>query len=105
MNSMKPAGGVSAVAIACLMAAFVGMETPQGQETACLVATSDGDIQGVDRGASCAFLGIPYAAPPVGPLRWRPPQPAAPSPLINATSAPPSCPTVQQPAGTLAGAE
>lgn len=43
-------------------------------------ATTDkGQVEGKlsDDGQVKVFLGIPYAAPPVGPLRWRPPQPAA----------------------------
>ena len=30
-------------------------------------------LQGVDRGASCAFLGIPYAASTADSNRWKPP--------------------------------
>lgn len=44
-----------------------------------IVPTESGRVQSV---ASCpgveVFRGIPYAAPPVGPLRWRAPQPVAP---------------------------
>ena len=41
------------------------------------VKTSLGTVEGKDLGAVHAFLGIPYAAPPVGDLRWKPPVPAA----------------------------
>ena len=41
------------------------------------VKTSSGVVEGKDAGAVNAFLGIPYAAPPVGDLRWKAPVPAA----------------------------
>lgn len=37
--------------------------------------TQSGVIQGALAGDVLAFRGIPYAAPPVGNLRWKPPQP------------------------------
>lgn len=39
------------------------------------VSTGSGKIKGSIADGLIAFKGIPYAAPPVGPLRWRPPQP------------------------------
>ncbi len=45
--------------------------------TGVVVNTRSGALRGVVRGAYRVFEGIPYAAPPVGPLRWRPPEPAA----------------------------
>src|SRR5688500_5405279 len=47
-----------------------------------------------DGGATAViYRGIPYAAPPVGPLRWRPPQPAhAWTGVRDATRWPSRCP-------------
>jgi para-nitrobenzyl esterase len=42
-----------------------------------VVATDNGKVQGRTEAGVAAWLGIPFAAPPVGALRWRAPQPAA----------------------------
>ncbi len=54
-----------------------------------LVRTAQGQLRGklIHDGRVRAYLGIPYAAPPVGPRRWAPPQPAAPwTGVLHATA-------------------
>lgn len=48
------------------------------------IATDKGPVTGVDNKGVCEYKGIPFAAPPVGELRFRLPQPHAPwtAPLV-----------------------
>jgi para-nitrobenzyl esterase len=48
------------------------------QEAASIVETQYGRLQGVVGDGVRVFKGIPYAEPPIGPLRWQPPQPVKP---------------------------
>jgi para-nitrobenzyl esterase len=64
-----------------------------------VVGTADGQLRGKQVGSTDEYLGIPYAAPPVGALRWAPPQPPAHWPRTRlATAFAPHCP---QPAGVF----
>ena len=62
------------------------------------VAIDTGTVVGAVVDQARVFKAIPYAAPPVGPLRWRPPQPAAHwSGDRDATQDGPACPQVVYP--------
>ena len=50
--------------------------TPHPQSDTSLVRTATGMVRGVVKDDHRLFAGIPYAAPPIGPLRFRPPAPA-----------------------------
>lgn len=57
-----------------------------------LVQTRDGAIAGIERNGVDVFKGIPFAAPPVGKLRWRAPQPVEPwEGVLSAAHYRPAC--------------
>ncbi|MCR6489085.1 carboxylesterase family protein [Amycolatopsis sp. OK19-0408] len=57
-----------------------------------VAVTEAGPVRGTVTSGSTTYQGIPYAAPPVGPLRWQPPRPAARwTGLRDATRPAPRC--------------
>ncbi len=66
-------------------------EAPVIQEGT-LIGLSSGQLEGEVAGGSRRFFGVPFAAPPVGALRWKSPEPvAAWDGVLDATELPKGC--------------
>jgi para-nitrobenzyl esterase len=89
---------VAAVLLAaCSQAGSSGVRAAadRGSGGGLVVSTDRGAVLGALAGQVRRFLGIPYAAPPVGALRWRPPQDhAAWSGVRDATTFGSPCPQI-----------
>ncbi len=82
MKILKVVALVAASAVASTLAA----QAPKP------VRTQSGLVQGTSEKGVAVYLGVPFAAPPVGDLRWRAPQPvAAWTGVRNAASFAPAC--------------
>jgi para-nitrobenzyl esterase len=99
----------AAVTLSALAAAAPAAAAGTGglqQAAGPVVVTGNGAVRGLANGAVDEFLGIPYAAPPVGALRWRPPQPPASWPGVrDATRFAPHCPQLASPFGQASTSE
>src|SRR5580698_1382251 len=80
------------LAAAASTLALSATAAPKTAWAADTVKVAQGELHGATAGTVTSFKNIPFAAPPVGDLRWRPPQaPAKWSGVRDATQLGPQC--------------
>ncbi|MFC3078505.1 carboxylesterase/lipase family protein [Phenylobacterium terrae] len=78
----------AAVALMLSPATAPAQEAPAAASAAPVVKTRSGPVRGTIEDGVARFQGVPYAAPPVGDLRWRAPRPAAAWTQVRDAAAP-----------------
>lgn len=73
---MKPADCLSILCAALSIVAAPAVAAEPSASPAPIAAVSEGAVRGRLEDGLQVYRGLPYAAPPVGPNRWRPPRPA-----------------------------
>ncbi|PBP19299.1 Acetylcholinesterase [Diplocarpon rosae] len=87
-------GAATASDSSCIDGTDATNSTQQEWQVGQTVRTSSGEVRGhraTKRSSVSEYLGIPYAEPPVGKLRWAAPQPFRGSAVINGSSFGHSC--------------
>ena len=69
-----------------LLAPLIASPTGAYADDPLTVPTTAGLVHGLTVGSVDEWRGLPYAAPPVGQLRWRPPAPVTPWPDVRAAT-------------------
>lgn len=96
-----PSGWAGRIILVMVVAWIVGASAATAGTTSRVVNTENGPVRGLVTDTMQQFLGIPYAAAPIGDLRWRPPQEHARwTGVLDATRFGAHCAQVATPYGT-----
>jgi len=67
---------VGSIIIVFSLALIAAISTPLAFANNAAIVTKNGPVKGISIFGVEGYLGIPYAVPPVGNLRWMPPVPS-----------------------------